>query len=159
MRWPGSRCLPQPRRSLAAGPAAAERLIASLSNRHVMITSNYTGVELVLFGSVERDAASVARNGPYDIVATVTGPRETLRVRHKSTRARHLGQHRGAHVRRSAVLSRRAGKPAAGFDRQRREPAQAAIGLADTPLPELINNDIGEVTNDPFRGRSGEIDG
>ena len=44
---------------LAAGPAAAERLIASLTNHRVMITSSYAGVELVLFGSVERDAASV----------------------------------------------------------------------------------------------------
>jgi hypothetical protein len=26
------------------------------------------------------------------------------------------------------------------------------LSLTDTPLPELINNDIGEVTNDPFRG-------
>jgi uncharacterized protein (TIGR02186 family) len=25
------------------------------------------------------------------------------------------------------------------------------LGIADTPLPELINNDIGEVSNDPFR--------
>ena len=38
---------------LAAGPAAAERLIASLTNHRVMITSSYSGVELVLFGSVE----------------------------------------------------------------------------------------------------------
>ena len=25
------------------------------------------------------------------------------------------------------------------------------LGIANTPLPELINNDIGEVSNDPFR--------
>jgi Putative transmembrane protein (Alph_Pro_TM) len=25
------------------------------------------------------------------------------------------------------------------------------IGIANTPLPELIHNDIGEVANDPFR--------
>jgi Putative transmembrane protein (Alph_Pro_TM) len=65
---------------LAAGPAAAERLIASLTNHRVMITSSYTGVELVLFGSVERDPASVERKGPYDVVATITGPREPLRT-------------------------------------------------------------------------------
>ena len=44
-----------------ARPATAERLVASLSNRHVMITSNYTGVELVLFGSVEREATNTVR--------------------------------------------------------------------------------------------------
>ena len=40
-----------------AGPvAAAERLITALSDHRVLITSNYTGVQLVLFGSIERDA-------------------------------------------------------------------------------------------------------
>ena len=61
---------------LGAGTAAAERLVASLTNHHVMITSSYTGVELVLFGSVEPDAASLGRHGSYDIVATITGPRQ-----------------------------------------------------------------------------------
>ena len=37
-------------------PAAAERLIASLSNHRVMVTSNFTGEELVLFGGIEQDA-------------------------------------------------------------------------------------------------------
>jgi hypothetical protein len=63
-----------------AVPATAERLVASLTNHHVMITSNYTGVELVLFGSVEGDGATAARHGAYDIVATITGPREPLRT-------------------------------------------------------------------------------
>ena len=47
------------------------------------MTSSFTGVELVLFGSVERDAATVPRRGGYDIVGTVTGPRETVVVRRK----------------------------------------------------------------------------
>jgi uncharacterized protein (TIGR02186 family) len=61
-----------------AAPAAGERLIASLSNHRVMVTSNFTGDELVLFGAIEQDAQSVRRRGGYDIVATVTGPRQTL---------------------------------------------------------------------------------
>src|SRR5947207_9012310 len=62
----------------SAPPAAAERLIASLSNHRVMVTSNFTGDELVLFGAIEQDAASRPRRGGYDIVATVTGPRQNL---------------------------------------------------------------------------------
>jgi len=58
-----------------APPAAAERLIASLSNHRVMVTSNFTGEELVLFGGIEQDAASRPRRSGYDIVVTVTGPR------------------------------------------------------------------------------------
>jgi len=39
-------------------PAAhAERLIVSVSNHRVTVTPNYSGEELVLFGSVEKDAA------------------------------------------------------------------------------------------------------
>lgn len=66
-----------------ARPAQAERLITSLSSHQVMIGSSFTGTELVLFGSVERDAATVPRRGGYDIVVTVLGPRETLVARRK----------------------------------------------------------------------------
>ena len=39
----------------AADRACAERLIVSVSNHRVTVTSNYVGEELVLFGSVESD--------------------------------------------------------------------------------------------------------
>ena len=134
-----------------SGPAAAERLVASLTNHHVMITSNYTGVELVLFGSVERDAASAPRRGQYDIVATVVGPRVSLRTRRKQ---RVLGIWVNTAARTFidppsylAVLSSRPLDDIASADTLKR----LQLGIADTPLPELINNDIGEVANDPFR--------
>ena len=65
------------------GPAQAEKLVASVSDHRVLITSSFNGVELVLFGSVERDNASVQRHGGYDIVVTVTGPREAEVTRRK----------------------------------------------------------------------------
>lgn len=64
-------------------PAAAERLVLSLSNSYVAIASNYTGTELVAFGAVERDAQTVARPGSYEVVLTVRGPREAVTVRRK----------------------------------------------------------------------------
>lgn len=67
-----------------AAPAAAERLVTSLSAHQVLISSNFTGTELVLFGSIERDAATVPRRGGYDIVVTVIGPREGMVTRLKS---------------------------------------------------------------------------
>lgn len=66
-----------------AAPAAAERLVTSLSTHQVLISSNFTGTELVLFGSVERDAATVPRRGGYDIIVTVIGPREGMVTRRK----------------------------------------------------------------------------
>ncbi len=65
------------------GQARAERLITSLSTHQVMITQNFTGLDVVLFGSVERDAATVSRRGGYDIVVTVTGPRHEVVTRKK----------------------------------------------------------------------------
>jgi uncharacterized protein (TIGR02186 family) len=66
-----------------AAPAAAERLISSLSNHQVLVTSSFAGAELVLFGSIERDAKTVSRRGGYNIVVTVAGPPQTLVTRRK----------------------------------------------------------------------------
>jgi len=43
-----------------APPAAAERLITSLSEHRVMVTSSFNGSEVVLFGGIERDNRRVA---------------------------------------------------------------------------------------------------
>jgi uncharacterized protein (TIGR02186 family) len=67
----------------AATPASAERLITSISSSRVLITSSYGGAELVLFGSIERDGASVSRSGSYDVVVTVKGPPLMTVVREK----------------------------------------------------------------------------
>jgi len=64
--------------ALAAAPARAERIIASLSSQRVEITSNFNGVELMLFGAIENDAGAEPLRRRYDIVATVTGPRQEL---------------------------------------------------------------------------------
>jgi uncharacterized protein (TIGR02186 family) len=68
---------------LSAMPAAAERLITSVSASRVLITSSYTGAELVLFGAIERDAVTVSRGGTYEIVVTVKGPSGLFTVREK----------------------------------------------------------------------------
>lgn len=68
---------------LAAAQARAESLLVSLSVSRVAVNSTYTGSSIVVFGSVERDSQTVARSGPYDIVVTVRGPRQSLTVREK----------------------------------------------------------------------------
>jgi uncharacterized protein (TIGR02186 family) len=62
----------------AARPAAAERLITSLSEHRVMVTSSFTGSEVVLFGGIERDTGVLPLRGNYDIAVTVIGPRQTI---------------------------------------------------------------------------------
>lgn len=64
-------------------PLRAETLIAAMSSHQILITSNYTGSQLTVFGVVERDGRTVARGDPYDIVVTARGPRRMLLVREK----------------------------------------------------------------------------
>jgi uncharacterized protein (TIGR02186 family) len=66
-----------------ASPAHAERLIVSVSNHRVTVTPNYSGEELVLFGSVEKDAGTPAGRNNYDLVVTVAGPRMDMVTRRK----------------------------------------------------------------------------
>lgn len=68
---------------LLGASAHAERLIVSVSNHRVTVTPNYSGEELVLFGSVERDAATPADRTAYDLVVTVMGPRADMVTRRK----------------------------------------------------------------------------
>jgi uncharacterized protein (TIGR02186 family) len=137
---------------LASWPAAAERIVASVSNHRVRITSSFTGLELVLFGSVERDGTSVPRRSGYDIVVTVTGPRETVVTRRKE---RVAGIWVNVESRTFvdvpsylAVLSTKPVDSIAGPDTARR----LRLGLADTLLPQQIGADLGDVVrDDPFR--------
>src|SRR4051794_8202561 len=66
-----------------ASPTRAERLIVSVSNHRVTVTPNYSGEELVLFGSVEKDGRTHDAAGGYDLVVTVSGPRADMVTRRK----------------------------------------------------------------------------
>lgn len=65
-------------------PAAAEQLITAVSSDTVSIKSTFTGAEIVLFGTIERDAQTVARPRGYDIVIVTRGPKQQIVVRRKS---------------------------------------------------------------------------
>jgi uncharacterized protein (TIGR02186 family) len=135
-----------------AGPAAAERLVISLSTSRVLITPNFTGAELVLFGSVERDAQTVPRSGGYDIVVTVKGPRETATTFRKE---RVFGIWVNADSRTFldapsylAVLANRQINGIANVNVLR----STQTGLARTLLTQDIGGDIADSTrDDPFR--------
>ena len=61
-----------------APPAAAERLVTSLSEHRVMVTSSFNGSEVVLFGGIERDTGVLPLRGNYDVAVTVIGPRQDI---------------------------------------------------------------------------------
>jgi uncharacterized protein (TIGR02186 family) len=140
-------------------PAGAERLVSSLSSNVVQITSSFTGVELVLFGTVENDGAPPpfpppragegAGRGSYDLVATVIGPRQNLVTRRK---ARIAGIWVNAESRTfldvpsyAAVLSNRPFESIADAPALARE----EIGIAYAALPPGVR--AGAPAGDPFR--------
>ncbi|HMA73556.1 MAG TPA: TIGR02186 family protein [Xanthobacteraceae bacterium] len=133
-------------------PAGAERLVSSLSSHIVQITSSFTGVELVLFGTVENDQAMAPRTSGYDIVATVTGPHQSVVTRRKE---RMFGIWINAESRSFAevpsyleVLATRPFESITNADTLRRQ----QIGIANTVLPEQIEPDSTDVIpNDQFR--------
>jgi uncharacterized protein (TIGR02186 family) len=63
--------------------ASAETLVVSLSTSRVLISSNYTGSSIAVFGAIEPDAQTIARASGYEAVVTVRGPPQTLTVREK----------------------------------------------------------------------------
>jgi len=65
-----------------APPAAAERLVTSVSTHRVLITSNFSGAELVLFGAID-DAPANVQIGAYDVVVSVRGPARSFVTRRK----------------------------------------------------------------------------
>lgn len=68
-----------------ASPATAERLISSISQPEVSITSSFQGEMLTLFGNIEPEAGAELPyvEGPYHIVITVTGPLQDRVTRRK----------------------------------------------------------------------------
>ncbi|MGH6682539.1 MAG: TIGR02186 family protein [Pseudolabrys sp.] len=133
-------------------PAIAERLVVSLSNHRVAITSNFVGEDLVLFGTIEPNAGKTELRTAYDLVVTVAGPRQTLRTRRKQ---RVLGIWVNVDSREFvrvpsylAILSNRPVNQIAHPDTLRR----LQIGLDNFLLPQRIGPDIADtVRDDPFR--------
>jgi uncharacterized protein (TIGR02186 family) len=138
--------------ALAVAPAAAERLIVSVSNHRVTVTPNYSGEELVLFGSVEKDADAPVDRANYDLVVTIIGPRADMVTRRKERR---FGIWINADYRQFlqvpsylAVFANRPLDDIASAEVQRRQ----QLGLNNMILTQRVGPDYADVVpNDPFR--------
>lgn len=60
--------------------AAAEELISTIAPNTISINSNFNGSVIVVFGAIKTGGAPPRE---YDVVATVTGPRQTVMARRK----------------------------------------------------------------------------
>jgi len=137
----------------ATAPAAAERLVTSISRHQVLVSSSFTGTTIVLFGTVEPDNTNARlRSTAYNIVVTVAGPKQTSVARRKE---RVLGIWTNTDSRifvnvpsYLALLSNRPFDQIADAEIRRR----LQIGLDNMVLPQQIGPDLGDVArDDPFR--------
>ena len=137
---------------LSMQDACAERLIVSVSNHRVTVTPNYSGEELVLFGSIEKDASTPAGHAGYDLVVTVSGPRADMVARRKERR---FGIWINTDARQflevPAYLALFANRPfddIASAEVERRQ----QLGLNNVLLTQRVGSDFGDVVpNDVFR--------
>jgi uncharacterized protein (TIGR02186 family) len=136
---------------LVTAPLSAERVVISASTHRVLITSNFTGTEAVVFGSIEDDDKGAAR-GSYDVAITVRGPMQTYIARRK---ARVLGIWVNAESRQFidvpsylAVMTSRPPQELGPPDFLRRN----RIGIVNQTFQQRIGSDFGDVVpQDPFR--------
>ena len=67
-------------------PALAADIELGFARETVAISSSFSGTEVVLFGSIEGGDAAALKAGDYDIVVTLVGPIERVKVRRKERR-------------------------------------------------------------------------
>ena len=94
------------------------------------IKSNFTGTQVVVFGTIERDAQTIARSGVYDVVVTVAGPPTNLVTRRKK---RTLGvwiNRASEEIRRVPVVPRHPFDPPARRDRRGRRRGRASVSAS-----------------------------
>lgn len=138
--------------AVIASPANAERLIVSVSNHRVTVTPNYSGEELVLFGSVEKDATTPTSRNNYDLVVTVMGPHADMVTRRKE---RKFGIWINTDYREFlqvptylALFSNRPFDAIASPEVERRQ----QLGLNNVLLTQRVGTDYADVVpNDAFR--------
>jgi uncharacterized protein (TIGR02186 family) len=138
--------------AFAAMPARAERLIVSVSNHRVTVTPNYSGEELVLFGSVEKDANTPPGRNSYDLVVTVAGPRMDMVTRRKERRfGIWINTDSRQFLKVPSYLALFSNRPFDAFaspEVQRRQ----QLGLNNVLLTQRVGPDYADVVpQDPFR--------
>ena len=67
-------------------PALAERLISTLSNDTIEITSSFNGERMTFYGSIAPDAGAEQRyvEGPYHVIVVILGPTQDRVAREKT---------------------------------------------------------------------------
>lgn len=84
MQSPPPRATVVPPAEGLAGQGPKEKVEADISTRSVEVTAGFTGHEILVFGSIDRNQQPGDEKGFYDIVVVVEGTPFPVVVRHKS---------------------------------------------------------------------------
>ncbi len=67
-------------------PARAERLVTSISNQDVEVSSSFAGEKISFFGNIEASAGGPPARGPYQVIMVIEGPLLSRVARQQSNR-------------------------------------------------------------------------
>lgn len=71
----------------APAPAAREEVQSDISTREIAIQSNFTGIEILLYGSIDFSQTPSPDTGNYDVIMVIRSPDEPLIGRRKERMA------------------------------------------------------------------------
>ena len=67
----------------APAPQAGEEVQSDLSTREISIQSNFTGIEILIYGSIDFSQTPLPETGAYDVIMVVRSPAQPLVARRK----------------------------------------------------------------------------
>ena len=67
----------------AAEPEVQEQVQADISTRDISIQSNFTGIEILIFGSIDFSHTPAQDEKPYDVIVVIRSPAQALVARRK----------------------------------------------------------------------------
>ena len=69
--------------AVAAAPVPREEVQSDLSTREISIQSNFTGIEILIYGSVDFSQTNAPDQSVYDVIIVIRAPSQPLVARHK----------------------------------------------------------------------------
>jgi uncharacterized protein (TIGR02186 family) len=66
-----------------AGPPPSDEVVSDISTREIAIKSNFAGIEILIFGSIDFSARPAPETGTYDVIVVIRAPNQAIVARRK----------------------------------------------------------------------------
>ena len=139
---------PASAQTIEAAPTPREEVQSDLSTREISIQSNFTGIEILIYGSVDFSQTKAPDQGVYDVIIVIRSPSQPLVARRKERAGRHLDQRaRAESFRRCRASMPRCRPVRSGPSPPTRRSRQLGVGLANLAFRQA----------QPRRSRRGDV--